>query len=291
MEYFRKILCPLDFSEASRPALEHAKVFAKAYKTELVLMHVTPTISEAYTALMPDFPSFVGQKEEDLIEKFNEFSGDWKGKYKKVIRAGTPYVEILNFAKSGNCDLIILGTKGISKFERLLIGSTGERVARKSECPVLTVHPKPKGPQIKNILVPVDLSPLSYAMLPVVASLAKKYKAEISLLYVVEIGHQLDPKKQNNEFEYFEKIKEKLADQWELPDAFDKIETKKFIRNHMGSAGYGIMEFAQDWDVDLIAMATHGRSGISKVLLGSVTEKVIKIAPCPVLSVRSQAQY
>ncbi|MFQ5771000.1 MAG: universal stress protein [bacterium] len=289
MNLFKKILCPVDFSEASRDALDHAKAFVETFNSELVLLHVAPSISEAYTALMPDFPTYGLPNEKDLLEHFNEFTNDWQGNFKKVIRAGTPYLEILNYAMTENVNLIILGAKGISKFERLFLGSTGEKVARRSECPVLTVHPKANGLKIKNILLPVDFSPLSYAVVPVVAALAEKFQAEINLLHVVEIGHPLDHKTQAKEYAYFEKIKAKLAEQWELPESFDKIETKKFIRHHVGSAGYGIMEFAQDWDIDLIAMATHGRSGLSKVLMGSVTEKVIKIAPCPVLSVRSQS--
>jgi nucleotide-binding universal stress UspA family protein len=288
MELFKKILCPLDFSEASHEAFSYAKAFANTFGSELVLLYVTPHISEAYTALMPDFPDYGLQKEEDIIHNFNEFTGDWEGNYKKVIRAGSPYLEILSYAKEENFDLIILGAKGLAKFERLFLGSTGEKVARKSDCPVLTVHPKPRGQQIKKILLPIDFSPLSYTVLPIVAAIAEKFNAEIDLLHVVEIGHQFDQKEEAKEYQYFDKVKERLAQQWQLPDAFNKIETHKFVRHHVGSAGYGIREFAQDWDIDLIIMATHGRSGLSKVFMGSVTEKVIKIAPCPVLSIRSQ---
>jgi nucleotide-binding universal stress UspA family protein len=286
MKLFKKILCPVDFSESSRHAMRYAKTFAKIFDSELAFMHVSPNVTEAYTALMPDFPNY-GLKKEDLIEQFNEFTDDWSGKLTKVIRAGTPYIEILEYAKEDDFDLIILGAKGHSKFERLFLGVTGEKVARKSQCPVLTVHDQPVKIEIKKILLPIDFSQLSYAVLPMVASLAKKFKAEINLLHVVEIGHHMAPEEKEKEYEYLEKIKERLAEQWELPDEIREIETKKFIRHFAGSAGYGILEFAQDWDIDLITMATHGRSGLSKVLLGSVTEKVIKIAQCPVLSVRS----
>lgn len=288
MNYFKKILCPLDFSDASRAALEYAKSIAETFDSELVLMHVSPNVAEAYTALMPDFPNYGAAREEDLVEQLNEFTGDWAGRFKKVIRVGTPYLEILEYAQNEPFDLIILGAKGLSKFERLFLGATGDKVTRKAECPVLTVHAKPEGLPIKRILLPTDFSPLSYAVLPIVAAIAEKYRAEINLLHVVELGHQLDPKTQSREYDFFEKLKSKLEEQWDLPQAFNAIETKKFIRHHIGSAGYGIMEFAQDWEIDLIAMATHGRTGFSKVLMGSVTEKVIKIAPCPVLSVRSE---
>lgn len=288
MKPFKKILCAVDFSESSRNAFLYAKAFAEAFESELVLLHVAPNITEAYTALMPDFPTFGIQKEEELMEQFNDFVDDWAGKVKKVIRAGTPYIEILDYVEENNFDLVVLGAKGHTKFERLFLGTTGEKVTRKANCPVLTVRRMPRDFKIKKILLPIDFSPLSYAVLPVVSAVAEKFRAEIDLLHVVEIGHRMDRTGQEKEYQYFERIREKLAQEWKIPEEFRQIETRKFIRHHAGSAGYGILEFAQDWDIDLIAMATHGRSGFSKALLGSVTEKVIKIATCPVLSIRSK---
>ncbi len=125
-----------------------------------------------------------------------------------------------------------------------------------------------------------------------VAGIAKGFNAEIILLHVVEMGrhdsaYSLD---QAKAYEYFERVRSKLCEQWQLPEEYEAIRTEKIVRHHIGSAGYGIRQLAQDWDVDLIAMATHGRSGLPKVLLGSVTEKLIRIADCPVLSVRSKLQ-
>ena len=288
MKVFKKILCPLDFSEPSRQAFQYAKAFAETFESELVLLHVSPNITEAYSALMPDFPTHTLQKEEDLVYQFNDFTHDWSGKFKKIIRAGTPYIEILDYAKEHQFDLVIQGARGHSNFERLFLGSTGEKVARNSDWPVLSVYPKRNGFQIKRILVPIDFSPLSYAVLPMVAAIAQKFTAEIHLLHVFEMGHQVDTETQVKEYQYFEKVKQKLAERWELPEEFQKIETQKVIKHNVGPAGYGIVEFAQDWDVDLIVMATHSRTGLSKVLLGSVTEKVLRTAPYPVLSVRSQ---
>ncbi|MFQ5706545.1 MAG: universal stress protein [bacterium] len=287
MKLFKKILCPLDFSEASHEAFDYAKMFAEAFDAQLILLHVCPSMTEAYSALMPDFPDFGVQKPEDVLEELNSFSGDWRGVYKKEIKAGSPYLEILRYAEKEKVDLIIQGAKGLSKIERLFLGSTGEKVTRKSVCPVLTVHSR-GSMAIKKVLVPIDFSPLSYTVVPTVAALAERFQAEIHLLHVVEFGYRVDRRGQEMESKYFEQVKERLANQWEIPDEFNKILTKKFVRHHVGSAGYGIRDFAQDWDIDLIAMATHGRTGVSKVLMGSVTEKVIKIAPCPVLSIRSQ---
>lgn len=290
MVMFKKILCPIDFSEASRQTLQYAKALAETFESELSLLHVSPNISEAYTALMPDFPTFGLQKEDDLVSQFSGFADDWAGKLKKVIRTGMPDTEILKYAERDQSDLIIIGAKGHSNFERLLLGSIGEKVIRNSHRPVLTVHSKPRGLRINKILAPIDFSPLSYAVLPTVATLAEKFKAEINLLHIVEMGHHINTKGQVKEYNYFERVKERLEEQWKLPKEFDQIEIKKFVRHHVGSAGYGILEFAQDWDIDLIVMATHGRSGLNKVFMGSVAEKVIRIAPCPVLSIRSQTK-
>lgn len=288
MKVFKKILCPVDFSAASKKALDYASTFAETSGAQLELMHVSPNLTDAYTALMPDFPTYNLMQEDVLVEHFNEFADDWAGNLKKTVRAGTPYIEIVEYAEQGQHDLILLGAKGHSNFERLFLGSTGEKVARNSHIPVLTVHSKSGGLPIKRILVPIDFSSLSYAVLPTVATIASQFNSEIMLLHVVETGHDLPGEPQVKQYEYFEAVKERLAEEWELPEEFSKIETRKFVRHHKGSAGYGILQFAQDWDIDLIAMATHGRTGLSKVLLGSVTEKVIRIAPFPVLSIRSQ---
>ncbi len=290
MTPFKKILCPLDFSEASSHAFDYARTFASVFHAELILLHVSPNITDAYVALLPDFPNHPVPGEEDVAARFAEFVGDRPDTARKVIKAGTPYIQILDFATEEAVDLIIMGAKGHSKFERLLLGTTGEKVARNSCKPVLTVHPKPDGLPIKKILVPIDFSELSYAVLPTVAAIADKFQAEISLLHVVETGQAAQGRKSQAEaHEYFERIRDRLSQQWELPAEFTRLQTRKFIRHNSSSAGYGIVEFAQDWDVDLLVMATHGRTGLDKVLLGSVTEKVIRIAPYPVLSLRSNA--
>ena len=73
MKLFRKILCPVDFSESSRNALQYARMFAHVFNSELELLHVSPNITEAYAALMPDFPSYEF-KQENLMDQFNEFT-------------------------------------------------------------------------------------------------------------------------------------------------------------------------------------------------------------------------
>ncbi len=288
MKNIKKILCPIDFSETSRAALEYAQTFVEFFNAELTLLHVVPSMAEAYTALMPDFPICGTETEKDVMEDFNEFTHDWSGNVEKVIRPGTAYLEIIDFAKEQQYDLIVQGSKGHSKFERLLLGVTGEKVIRKAQCPVLTVHQKPDALPIKRILLPTDFSDHSLAVIPTVAAIAKKFEAQIYILHVVDAGHGFDTDRQKAEYDYFEDVKQKLSNEWEIPQEFNTLVTQKFIRHHVESADYGILEFAQDLDIDLITMATHGRSGLSHILLGSTTEKLVKISHCPVLSINSQ---
>lgn len=286
MKPFKRVLCPLDFSEPSRYALDYAVTFARAFNAELILIHVIPDMTQAYSAVVPGLPVFERQRHDDLVMEFNEFTRYLDGSFKKVIRTGTPYLEILQYARRDNIDLIILGARGRSKFERLFLGSTGENVARYADIPVLTVHARPHSPSIiRKILVPIDFSPASYSVLPIVAALARTFKARIDLLHIVEMSHHVSSQRQAEEYKYFEMVRSTLASQWELPEGFAEIETRKFIRHHVGPAGYGILAFAQDWDVDLIAMAARGGSGFPGILLGSVAEKIIRIASLPVLSI------
>lgn len=286
MQAIKKILCPVDFSPASGDAFEYARSLARILQADLELLHVVPGVNETYTALFPDFPSSGVYNADDAVTDFDSFLGESAADFKKTVRMGPVSFEINTYAAEMGADLVVIGARGHSTFERIFIGATGEEVARRSECPVLTVRGG-RRPPVQRIIVPVDYSPLCYSVLPIVAVLAEAFDAEVDFLHVIEAGHKEN--RHADADEYFEIIENKLMEQWETPQSFEHIETQKWIRRHSGSAGYGILQFAQERTGDLIVMATHGRSGLSKVLLGNVTEKVLRISDIPLLSQRSKA--
>ena len=145
---FKKILCPVDFSEFTDEILSYAEIIAKRFDSELHLIHVIPNLSyftpyesfltpENLVAIERNIEGEVG-KDFDKITKKLEFP------FKRIIKSGVTSVEIIDYIKHQGIELVVMGTHGRSGIEHILIGSVAEKVVRKSPCPVLTVRPKSK---------------------------------------------------------------------------------------------------------------------------------------------------
>ena len=168
----------------------------------------------------------------------------------------------------------------------MLLSTDTQKVIRKAECPVLTVYGKRTKAKIERILCPVDLSSRSYRALQEAATLARKFKAKIYLIHVVEL-HEFEKKsvKKFSSDEAFSKFSELLKKEMIVPDDMQDIEVEKVVRRNIDAAAE-IDHFASEENIDLITITTHGRGYWPRVLLGSVAEKVLQIAPCPVLTIR-----
>ena len=146
----RRIVCPVDFSEYSEYALHYAVDLAKTFGAELKLLHVVelPFLPSYSLAGVPDLSLPVEQVEENAKERMNELLAECRKTYAKVeaeLRTGAPFLEIVNYAKEAEADLIVVGTHGRTGLSHMLIGSVAEKVVRKAPCPVLSVkHPEHK---------------------------------------------------------------------------------------------------------------------------------------------------
>jgi universal stress protein A len=145
---FKKILCPVDFSKFTPQIVACAVDLAKKYGSELHLLHVIPNL----TYFTP-YESFLTPENLVAVEKNiqDEVSNEFAKLLAKITigaktatRTGTPFVEIIDYAKTENIDLIVMGTHGRSGIEHILIGNVAEKVVRKSPCPVLTIRPEGK---------------------------------------------------------------------------------------------------------------------------------------------------
>jgi len=145
---FKKILCPVDFSEFTADIVLCALNIAKKYNAELHLMHVIPNLNyftpyESF--LTPENLVTIERNMEVEVEKdFDKILKKVDYPVTKVVKTGAAFVEIINYVKSESTDLIVMGTHGRSGIEHILIGSVAEKVVRKSPCPVLTIRPKNK---------------------------------------------------------------------------------------------------------------------------------------------------
>ena len=149
MIQLNRILVPTDFSDFSRPAIDYGCAIAARFESELHLLHVVPDPA----LLIPEAGMFsveaMQAQSDDLAQRarsqLNELpGGDWdNGKpIIREVRIGTIFLEIIDYARAADIDLIVIGTHGRSALMHVLMGSVAERIVRKSPCPVLTVKPE-----------------------------------------------------------------------------------------------------------------------------------------------------
>ncbi len=145
---FNKILCPVDFSEFTDEILVYAVNIANRFNSELHLIHVIPNLNyftpyesfltpENLVAIERNIEGEVGKDFDKITKKLNL-------PFKRIVKTGVTFVEIIDYIKQQEIDLVVMGTHGRSGIEHILIGSVAEKVVRKSPCPVLTVRPKGK---------------------------------------------------------------------------------------------------------------------------------------------------
>jgi nucleotide-binding universal stress UspA family protein len=143
----KKILCPVDFSEHSDHALRYAAAFASAYDAELEVFNVLepPVLPSYSTGGIPDLSQAIERIKQDGQQRLDELVEKLRQSHPRTVGrmvVGTPFVEIIERARGGNFDLIVIGTHGASGLKHVLMGSVAERVVRKAPCPVLSVkHP------------------------------------------------------------------------------------------------------------------------------------------------------
>lgn len=143
----KRILVPTDFGDASEAALGYAKALADAFSSSLHLLHVTEDLisptwaTDAYAASLPGIYEEIERQGRERLEQV--LSPDERERYRAelVQLSGSPFVEIIRYAREAQADLIVLGTHGRGAIAHMLLGSVAERVVRKAPCPVLTVRP------------------------------------------------------------------------------------------------------------------------------------------------------
>jgi nucleotide-binding universal stress UspA family protein len=209
----------------------------------------------------------------------------------RQIQSVSPAEAIVDHARSEDVDLVVMGTHGRRGVERLLRGSVSEEVVREAPCPVFTVladgEPSP-GPYVEKVLAPVDLSDQSEMVIRHARELSRSYNASLSVLHIIENvaypnAYGVDPLTpilpdvRSRAAEALEDLVDRARD--------EEIEMQAVVRT--GYAAQDILEYAEEIEAGLIVMATHGRTGLERFLIGSVAEKVVRSAPCPVFTLKS----
>jgi nucleotide-binding universal stress UspA family protein len=288
-----KILWTTDGSKEARAALNYAKLFANAFNSEIIGLHVIKVIDKKVGALFGERIDLTGWVEDAAGKWFDTFDGvreELKGenlKFTYKVVAGSPHEKIIEVANEGKADLIVMGKRGLGLKDRALVGSNTIKVLKGSQIPVLAVRARTGKSKIKRIIVPFDVSDKFDSALKYAVSLSEAFDSIISIVYVLElISYPYEfPVSVLEDMRgvYDNELKKKIA---EISSQLGgKIKIKHRVVESINPY-LGIIEFAQNERADLIVMNTHGRKGIKRIVLGSVAEKVIQESPCSVLALK-----
>ncbi len=273
----KKILVPTDFSDQAGFALDAAVDLSQATGATIVLLHIVEGFASGSFSTMGGIPEdysqdiFVGkllEKRQSELEKL--ISGDrYRGhSIKSSLHVGNPFTHISRDILETEADLVIMGSQGTSGYEEVLIGSNTERVVRYADCPVITVKQAVELDQIKDIAFAADFIDAETNVIQALKQLQSALEAKLHLVKVDTPGT----------FESSRTIKNRI---------------KEFVSHHQlenytmeiyneYTEEDGIIYFAEDIDADLIALSTHGRTGLSHLLSGSIAEDVVNHAKRPV---------
>lgn len=290
----RHVVAATDFSEPADLGLAWAARVARTHGAELTLAHaLAPPMPVADFAAPP---LHVDQELRASAEKRLDEAlrrADLEGvDAQTALRDGTPSQAVLDLVRELEADLLVVGTRGLTGFQHLLLGSTAERIVQKSPVPVLSVHPGDGLPthEPHTILVPTDFSEDAEAALETAEQALALVEADtrVILLHVFHVPAEYRSYgPAGSFFEFTEELSDTLSERMDaLAQPFRDAGLKVQTLVAEGIPAEVIVHKADEYDVDLIAMGTHGRSGLAHLLLGSTAERVVQHAPCPVLTVR-----
>lgn len=284
------VLVPTDGSDAANRALDRALELTGDGGTVHVL-HVADTAELSATRVGGEVVDELVSEGNRIVEACADRAGAAGHEIVTAVQQGSPAETIDRYASDHDIDLILMSTRGRHGVEEALLGSTAERVVRHASVPVLTVHPDVdiEFDELDRILVPLDEQAGPQAAIDIATDLARQQNATIELLHVVEeagLAAEIfgDSHQAEREAEAGATLDE--AVETIRSTGFDSVKSSVETGDSVAEV---ILNIADDRDVDLICMGTHGRGGIDRYVLGSVTERVVRTTKRPVLTVRHEA--
>ena len=284
----KKILVATDFSERSDRAIRRGVLLAKQSGASIVLVH----------AVDDDLPRRVVDADRDAaLELLDEQARSLREidgvDCDSSVVLGDPFEGLTKASESIAPDLLVVGPHRRQTLKDIFVGTTAERTIRTSRRPVMMANAMPARSH-RRLLVAVDFSDSARAALDTVTRLGLHADGALSILHVFDtIGPGFrarasisDDQAQQHMADGAERAAAELAS---FLDGFDVEPQQTLVRHRMGTIAHTVGEVAQELAADLIVVGTHGRSGLAKVLLGSVAEGVLRTATCDVLAVPTQA--
>ena len=274
----QKILVPFDFSAYAEYALDFAHDYAANTKGEIKLLHVIEHNAYGGISAAGEMPALGNFESEYISSLLNDSKKRLKEKveskeFKDVkidfeVKIGTPFHNIVSEITHYEADVIIMGTKGSSGLEEFFIGSNAEKIVRFAKCPVITIPIDAGFDSIKNIAFAINFEDEQMQVVELLKSYQKIFNANLNLVWINTL----------HVVESDELINERLkgfADKYGIENY--STHTYKSLTPEQG-----ILNFAVEHDMDMIALATHGFKGLAHLFLGSIAEDIVNHSKIPV---------
>jgi len=284
MGLYRKILVAFDGSASSVNALLQAFTLANDEKSWVTVATIVPSYEgDLDLTGVKDIHKTLLRTGEEILSKAKAIAEKERALIKTVLEEGAPYEKLVDIAESENSGIIVIGRRGMSQIARTFLGSVASRVIGHSTKDVLVV-PQDASIGWKNIFLATDGSRYSESATDKAINFAKSYGGELAVISVVDVPSEFYAEAPKAVEDLIKKAKEYTSAVKKKAEAAG-VKTSSFIGE--GEAFEVITNTAKKEKTDVIFMGSHGRAGISKIIMGSVTEKVIGYAPCPVLVVKA----
>ncbi|HEX9897550.1 MAG TPA: universal stress protein [Dehalococcoidales bacterium] len=286
----KKILVPLDGSELGEMALVYAKELAGAINLEVQMACATERQDEATHRMCGLYLEKVAERLRTQIKRINSESD-----VKTVVVDGEPATALVEYAEKEGIDLIIMMSHGRSGIMRWAIGGTASKVVQRCRIPVLLIRAsqalsKRRPVQVfKKILLPLDGSAMGEAALTYVKPIVKVLNCEVILFRVVEIVQRVHTIGGLDHFVYSEQQIERMKDEAlkyleKACQQFDKGNVNIILG--VGDPAHEIIKLSDEENINLVAMSSHGKSGMTRWVMGSVFSKILQAGETPLLLVR-----
>jgi len=286
---YKRLLVPLDGSELAERAIPYAQAIAKMRGSEVVLFTVSIAPAEQLDRPMKAYLEFKVKELQSLGIKASS-----------AVTYGNVPEEIVGFAGKNGIDLIIISTHGYSGIKRWVLGSVARKILYGTGVQVLLVKSKAAKTsqvELKKILLPLDGSPFSETPIPFIEELTKGTNVEISLSLVCEPplvpsygDHPINPTWEQHRDAVWKEERQQAADYIQkMKNRLEKGGLKvkaQVLPGELGRVAETILQAAEKEKVDLIAMATHGRSAVSRWVYGGVANRIVEQSIQPVLLIR-----
>lgn len=277
----KKILVPTDFSANAKRAVQIGALIARATKGSVTLLHVNTAI--AYTPPLPDYSvpqafdleayrENAAEALHALKKELSETASFAEVPFESRVEEGFLHNAIRRIAEEDGIDLVVMGTKGATGAVEFFLGSNTEKVIRTAPCAVLAVPESARSFEWKQVLLPTTLRPDQARAFEWLAEWQTYFSFEVSVLYLNDPLGLVSNKA----------IEEKAN---EMTTAAGLRKCTVLIGGNTFNEELAILEVARERHIDVIAMGTHQRQGLSHLLFGSLTEDMANHSDIPVLSI------